>query len=246
LASASRKKSRATLHVALQIPFGNVGSPGMIVTIDGPAGSGKSSAAKRLAARLGFEFLDTGATYRAAALAARRAGVSWTDDDALARLMQTLRLEMPPGKVLLDGEDVSGLIRTSEISQGSSIVAERPPVRLRLAALQRQIAAGRDVVCEGRDQGTVVFPDAGCKFFLVADPEERLRRRVAELEARGETVDVAALRRGQAERDERDAGRDLAPMVPAADAVILDSTGLTLEQVIDAMETEVRRRLRAS
>jgi cytidylate kinase len=218
----------------------------MIVTIDGPAGSGKSTAAKRLAARLGFDFLDTGATYRAAALAARRAGVSWTDDDALANLMRTLRLEMPPGRVLLDGEDVSGLIRTPEISQGASIVAARPSVRLCLAALQRQIAAGRDVVCEGRDQGTVVFPDAGSKFFLVADPEERLRRRVAELEAKGETVDVEALRRGQAERDQRDAARDLAPMVPAADAVILDSTHLTLEQVIEQMETEVRARMRAS
>src|SRR5262249_55282550 len=170
--------------------------------MEGPAGSGKSSAARSLAARLGFEFLDTGATYRAVALAARRAGVSWTDDDALARLLATLRLEMPGTRVLLDGEDVSGLIRTPEISQGSSIVAARPAVRLRLAALQRQIAAGRDVVCEGRDQGTVVFPDAGCKFFLVADPEERLRRRVAELEAKGETVDVEALRRGQAERDQ--------------------------------------------
>src|SRR5262249_27324830 len=111
--------------------------------------------------------------------------------------------------------------------------------------LQRRMATGRDVVCEGRDQGTVVFPDAGCKFFLVADPEERLLRRVLELQQRGESVDVEALRKEQAQRDERDAGRDLAPMVPAADAVRLDSTTLSPEQVIDAMEQEVRRRLRA-
>ena len=217
----------------------------MIVTIDGPAGAGKSSAARGLAVRLGFEFLDTGATYRAVALAARRAGVAWTDDDGLARLLETLRLEMPPGRVLLDGEDVSGLIRTVEVSEGASVVGARHPVRRKLAALQRQIATGRDMVCEGRDQGTVVFPDAGCKFFLVADPEERLRRRVAQLRDRGETVDVEALRSGQAERDRRDAERDLAPMAPAADAVVLDSTALTLDEVIDRMEAEVRRRRRA-
>lgn len=216
----------------------------MIVTIDGPAGAGKSTAARGLAARLGFEFLDTGATYRAVALAALRAGVAWTDDEGLERLLRTLKLEMPPtGKVLLDGEDVSGLIRTPEVSQGASIVAARPVVRRRLAELQRQIAAGRDVVCEGRDQGTFVFPDAGCKFFLVADPEERLLRRVLELQQRGEKVDVEALRQGQAERDERDASRDLAPMVPAADAVLVDSTTKSLEAVIDEMEKEVRRRL---
>jgi cytidylate kinase len=216
----------------------------MIVTIDGPAGAGKSSAARGLAARLGFEFLDTGATYRAVALAALRAGVSWTDDEGLERLLGALRLEMPPGKVLLDGEDVSGLIRTPEVSQGSSIVAARPVVRRRLAELQRQIAQGRDVVCEGRDQGTFVFPDAGCKFFLVADPEERLLRRVLEMQQRGQAVDVEGLRKGQAERDERDAGRELAPMAAAADAVRIDSTTKALEQVIDEMEREVRRRLR--
>src|SRR5262249_41534655 len=156
----------------------------MIVTIDGPAGAGKSSAARGLAARLGFDFLDTGATFRAVALAAQRAGVSWTDDEGLGRLLGSLRLEMPAGKVLLDGEDVSGLIRTPEISQGASIVAARQVVRLRLAELQRRMATGRDVVCEGRDQGTVVFPDAGCKFFLVADPQERLLRRVLEMQQR--------------------------------------------------------------
>jgi cytidylate kinase len=147
------------------------------------------------------------------------------------------------GRVLLDGEDVSALIRTPEVSQGASIVAARAVVRHRLAALQRQIAGGRAMVCEGRDQGTVVFPDAGCKFFLVADAEERLRRRALELERKGERVDRDALRRAQAERDARDAGRDLAPMKPAADAVVLDATALSAEQVIEAMEQEVRRRL---
>jgi cytidylate kinase len=216
----------------------------MIVTIDGPAGAGKSTVARSLAARLGFEYLDTGAMFRAVALAARRAGIAWDDQTGLAGLVTRIRIEMPAGRVLLDGEDVSALIRTAEIAGGASVVAASAVVRPRLADLQRQIAAGRDMVCEGRDQGTVDFPDAGCKFFLVADAEERLRRRASDLEARGETVDLEALRRAQAERDQRDAGRDLAPMRPADDAVHLDGTALTPEQVVDRMEQEVRRRMR--
>ncbi len=216
----------------------------MIVTIDGPAGSGKSSAAKALARRLGFEYLDTGATYRAAALAARRAGLPASPSPLLlAAFLATLRLEMPPGgKVVLDGEDVSGAIRTPEISAASSEIAALPAVRGALTALQRAIAAGRDMVCEGRDQGTVVFPDAGCKFFLTASPEERARRRQHEMEARGETVDFLALRTALEVRDRRDAGRDVAPMKPADDAVLLDSTGLSLDDVVERMEQEVRRR----
>jgi cytidylate kinase len=214
----------------------------MIVTIDGPAGAGKSSTAKGLARRLGFEFLDTGAMYRAVSLAALRAGVDWADEPALARLVGRLRIEMPPGRVLLDGEDVSGLIRTPEVTRGSSVVAAVPAVRRRLVEVQRAIAAGRDMVCEGRDQGTVAFPDAFCKFFLTADPQERLRRRQKELADKGEAVDVEALRRALEERDRRDAARDVAPMRPAEDALVLDTTGLTPEQVVDRMEQEVRRR----
>jgi CMP/dCMP kinase len=218
----------------------------MIVTIDGPAGAGKSSAAKALARRLGFEFLDTGAMYRAVSLAALRAGVGWTDEPALAELVGRIRIEIPPGRVLLDGEDVSALIRTPEVTRGSSVVAAVPAVRRRLVEVQRAIASGRDVVCEGRDQGTVAFPDAGCKFFLTADPDERLRRRLKEMADKGEVVDPEALRQALEERDRRDAGRDVAPMRPAEDAVVLDTTRLTLEQVIDRMEEEVRRRARPS
>jgi cytidylate kinase len=215
----------------------------MIVTIDGPAGAGKSTAARALAARLGFEFLDTGAMYRAVALAALRAGIDWTDDDGLQRLLESLRLEMPAGRVLLGEEDVSALIRTPEVSHGASVVAARKVVRLKLASIQRQIAAGRDMVCEGRDQGTYVFPEAGCKFYLHADPEERLKRRARELEAKGERVEIDELRRIQAERDQRDASRDLAPMRPADDSVQIDSSALSLEEVVARMEQEVRRRL---
>jgi cytidylate kinase len=215
----------------------------MIITIDGPAGAGKSSAARRLAQRLGFEFLDTGAMYRAVALAALRAGINLREEAALARLVAGLRLEMPSGgQVFLDGEEVTAQIRTREVTSATSAVADSPAVRRRLAQMQRHIAQDRNMVCEGRDQGTLVFPDAACKFFLFADPFERARRRQREMEARGERVELEQLLREQESRDQRDAARDLAPMKPAADAVLLDSTHLDLEQVVEAMIAEVRRR----
>jgi cytidylate kinase len=213
----------------------------MIITIDGPAGAGKSSAAKGLARRLGFDFLDTGATFRCVTLAALRAGIDTRDQNALAALLDRLRIEMPPGKVILNDEDVTAAIRVTEVTAASGEIASSPVVRRRLADLQRQIAAGRNMVCEGRDQGTVVFPDAARKFFLVADPAERARRRQGEMAARGETVPLEEVLAAQKARDHRDAARDLAPMVPAADAILLDSTHLSLDEVIDRMEQEVRK-----
>jgi len=215
----------------------------MIVTIDGPAGAGKSSAARLLAERLGFEFLDTGAMYRAVTLAALRKQLDLEDQSALTDLMETLKIDMPPGRVVLNGEDITGLIRTPEITTASGPIASSPVVRRRLVQWQRQIAAGRSMVCEGRDQGTVVFPEAGCKFFLVADPVERARRRHKELKSRGNQLSFDEVLRAQEERDRRDAGRSIGPMVPAADAIILDSTILTPAQVVMRMETEVRARL---
>lgn len=215
----------------------------MIVTIDGPAGAGKSSAARALAQRLGFEFLDTGAMYRAVTLAALRQQCDLGDDNSLAAVVSSLELEMPPGRVLLSGEDVSSQIRSAEVTAHSGPVSLSPVVRQHLGMLQRQFAAGRDMVCEGRDQGTVVFPDARCKFFLVADPKERARRRHDEMLARGENVTLHDVLRAQHERDERDANRRLAPMHPAPDAIVLDSTHLTLDQVVDRMEQEVRTRM---
>jgi cytidylate kinase len=215
----------------------------MIVTIDGPAGAGKSSVAKLLAQRLGFDYLDTGAMYRAVTLAAVRAGVALTDQNAMAELTDTLRVELPRGKVLLNGEDISALIRTSEITAGVAPVASNPLVRQRLKGWQRAIAEGRNFVCEGRDQGTVVFPDAACKFFLVADPHERARRRHRELQARGETVSFEEVNQAQRARDRRDAEREVAPMVAAADAIHVDSTKMTVDEVVAQMETEVRARM---
>jgi len=219
----------------------------MIITIDGPAGAGKSSAARTLAQRLGFEFLDTGAMYRAVALAALRAGIDLRDESALSELVASLRLEMPPGgRVLLDGEDVTSQIRAREVTAATGAAADSPSVRRRLVHMQRTIAEGRNMVCEGRDQGTIVFPDAVCKFFMSADPVERARRRQREIEARGERVELEQVLREQEIRDQRDAARDLAPMKPAADAVLLDSTKRSLEQVVEAMTAEVRRRMLSS
>jgi cytidylate kinase len=215
----------------------------MIVTIDGPAGAGKSSAARLLARRLGFDFLDTGAMYRAVTLAGLRAGCDLSDQTALASLLDTIQLAMPPGQVVLNGEDVAPLIRTPEITAASGPIASSPVVRARLVAWQRQIAAGRNIVCEGRDQGTVVFPDAAAKFFLFADPTERARRRHAELVARGEAITLDDILRAQKERDARDAARNIGPMVPASDAMLLDSTHLSLEDVVARMENEVRSRM---
>jgi CMP/dCMP kinase len=213
----------------------------MIITIDGPAGAGKSTAARLLAQRLGFEFLDTGAMYRAVTLAALRSRIELHDQNALSRLLDTLQIELP-GDVVLNGEDVTSLIRTPEITAASGPIAASPVVRQRLVEWQRQIAAGRNMVCEGRDQGTIVFPDAQCKFFLVADAAERARRRQFELQARGEPANFDEVLVAQQARDARDAARAVGPMTPAADAIQLDSTHLTIDEMVAQMEKEVRAR----
>jgi cytidylate kinase len=180
--------------------------------------------------------------YRAVTLAGLRADIDLTNENALATLVASLQLAMPPGRVMLNNEDVTGLIRTKEITAASGAVANSPAVRHRLVDLQRQIAAGRDFVCEGRDQGTIVFPGAACKFFLVADPMERARRRQGEMVRRGENLPLEEVLAAQETRDARDAARDIAPMKPAADAVLLDTTGLTLDQVVERMEREVLKK----
>lgn len=214
----------------------------MIITIDGPAGAGKSSAARLLAQRLRFEFLDTGAMYRAVALAVLRTHADPRDAQAMTHLLAGLRIDMRPGRVLLNDEDVTEAIRRVEVTAASGGVADSPVVRRDLVARQRALAAGRDVVSEGRDQGTLVFPHAVCKFFLDADPAERARRRQREMLARGEAASWDDVLQTQETRDRRDAARDLAPMVPAADAILLDSSRLPLSDLVERMEQEVRRR----
>jgi cytidylate kinase len=214
----------------------------MIITIDGPAGSGKSTAATALADRLGFDYLDTGAMYRAVALAFVRRGTDPSDPAAVGAALAGLRVEMPPGRVLLDGEDVTAAIRAPEVSQGASKVAVLPAVRRFLAAQQRRTAEGRRIITEGRDQGTAVFPDAECKFFLTADARARAERRHRELLDRGLDIRLADVLEEILERDHRDSTRADSPLVRSDDAVVIDTTHLPPEAVVARMEAEVRRR----
>jgi CMP/dCMP kinase len=212
-----------------------------VVTIDGPAGAGKSTVAQRLAARLGWRLLDTGAMYRAVTLAALRRGVDLGSDQALGELASRLHVSLPEGRVLLDGEDVSATIRSVEVTRATRHSADSPSVRSLLVEWQRAFAdSEKNVVTEGRDQGTIVFPDAFRKFYLTASDDERARRRHAEFEARGVSITFEAVLRDVIERDAHDSARAIAPMKPAEDARIIDSTGLDLDEVVDRIEREIR------
>ncbi|MDA1013999.1 MAG: (d)CMP kinase [Planctomycetota bacterium] len=208
----------------------------MIVTIDGPAGSGKSTAARGLAARLNVRFLDTGAMYRAVALKCLREDISLDDQVAVGRVARSAAIRFEGDQVRLDGEDVSTAIRTPEATKASSFVASNPAVRESMVELQRQAAKNIDIVTEGRDQGTVVFPNANVKFFVVADPEERARRRQLDLKRQGTDVALVELLQEIQARDARDEGREIAPLKPAEDAHIINTSNLTPDGVLDEMQ----------
>jgi cytidylate kinase len=207
----------------------------MIITLDGPAGAGKSSAARALAARLGWCYMDTGAMYRAVTLVALEQGIPLEDAGRLAAVAEAIVIEFRDGRVLVDGRDVSGEIRTERITAATRPVADAPPVRAAMKRIQRRMAAGLDIVTEGRDQGSEVFPDADVKVFLTASAEERARRRHREEVARGSGISLPDVLAAQAARDDGDRVRAVGAMRAADDAVVLETDGLGPEQVVDRL-----------
>lgn len=217
-----------------------------VVAVDGPVGSGKSTVARRVAARLGYLYLDTGAMYRAVGLLASEAGVSLTDEPAVVAVARVAGLRFDAAGRLFAGErDVSAAIRTLQMGEAASLVSALPGVRALLVDEQRRIGAGADIVMEGRDIGTNVFPDADVKIYLTARPEVRAARRAAELRAKGEAVDDATVLAALEERDARDSTRSVAPLRRADDAVEVDTSGMTLDEAVDAV-VDVARAVVAS
>lgn len=213
-----------------------------VITIDGPAGAGKSTVARRLAARLGYRLLDTGAMYRALAWSVAHAGLAPEDTEALRRHLDAVRIEVEGDRVRVDGQDVSSGIRSPEIGALTSRLTTLAPVRAKATPLQRAMAEGGGVVLEGRDTGTVVCPDAEVKFYLDADVTARARRRHAELVALGLVVEEADVLAEVATRDAQDSGRALAPLTVPPGAVVVDTTDLTLEQVVERLLREIENR----
>jgi len=207
----------------------------MIITLDGPAGAGKSSAARALAARLGWCYMDTGAMYRAVALTALERGIPLDDSARIAVVAEEVRIEFRDGRVNVDGRDVSAEIRTERITTATRPVADAPPVRDAMKRIQRRMAEGIDVVTEGRDQGSVVFPHAELKVFLTASPEERARRRHREELARGHAPTLASVLDSQSRRDDADCARPVGAMRQADDAVLLETDGLSAEEVVQRL-----------
>ncbi len=215
----------------------------LVIAIDGPSGAGKSTAGRALAARLGYTFIDTGAMYRALALAARRAGLSVEDGAALADLLRRTRIELlPSGAVLLDGQDVGSEIRGRAVSAASSRVSVHPAVRREMVRRQQELGRAGGVVLDGRDIGTAVFPQADVKFYIDADPARRAERRYRELRAAGAEADQPAIERDIRERDRADMTRADSPLTHAADAVHVDTSDLDPQQVLERLLEIVRQR----
>lgn len=217
------------------------------VAIDGPAGAGKSTISRRAAKEIGFLYVDTGALYRAIGLYALRHRVDMDEKRAVDEMLKTIQVELAfvegEQRVLLCGEDVSSKIRTPEVSMAASRVSAIPEVRAFLFDLQKEMARTHNVVMDGRDIGTVVLPDAQVKIFLTASPEERARRRHAEMLEKGQTADYEAVLEDIRRRDYQDSHRAIAPLVPAENAVLVDTTGNTLEQSVQQLTNIIKERL---
>lgn len=225
----------------------------MLITIDGPAGAGKSTVARRLTQTLTermsktFEYLDTGSMYRAVALLGLRHRVDWHDAELLERLAGDATIDVDAGRTFLDGEDVTDEVRSPEVTQNTRFAADNPAIRQRMVELQRLIAErslkrGRGVVTEGRDQGTVVFPESPCKIFLTATPEERARRRCGEFRQRGESADFSKILEEINARDHRDRSRQVGPLRKPDDAVELVTDGMDADAVVEALVRIVQER----
>jgi cytidylate kinase len=217
---------------------------GLIIAVDGPSGAGKSSASRLLAERLGYRYVDTGALYRAVGLLTLERGVDPDDAAGLAAVCDGLALRFVPGPegvcLMLDGRDITADVRRPEVSQMASKVSAQLRVRQQLLTLQRELGKGGGVVIEGRDIGTVVFPDADVKFYMDASPEVRARRRYGELQQQGDASDLATTQQEMAARDRRDSGRAHAPLRPAPDAIMVDTTNLALAEVVDTLLQRVQ------
>ena len=214
-----------------------------VITIDGPSGTGKGTIAQKLANSLGWHFLDSGALYRIVAIGAEISGIlqnNIKDLVGLSKVMDVTFSEQFEGSISLNGEEVSGKVRLEETAEKASLVAVIPEVRKALLNRQLNFRQLPGLVADGRDMGTVVFPDAGLKFYLTASPEERAQRRYKQLINKGVSVNLRALLQDIASRDERDANRKVSPLKPADDAVVIDTTSLTIEQVLNKVLAEVR------
>ena len=212
------------------------------VAIDGPGGTGKSSIAKAVAARLGLEYIDTGAMYRSIGLKALRKGVSPSDTEAIEKMLEDTVIDFNDNHMYLDGEDVSGLIRTNEISMAASDISKLPCVRAKADALSKHLAATKNVIMEGRDIGTIVIPDAEVKIFMTAAPEVRAKRRYLQLLDAGKPADYDQIFDEIQKRDYQDSHRDYHPLKQADDAVLLDTSNMTKEENIEAVIDLIREK----
>lgn len=237
-ASAPNPVNEPTSH-----PCGTLSERRLIIAIDGPSGAGKGTLARSLAARLHYRHIDTGAMYRAVAWKAQREGVSLDDDAAVTRVAERAELSLDEGCVTIDGRDVTSAIRTPEVDRAAAAVARLTGVREILVARQRQLGAGGGVVMEGRDIGTVVFPDADLKIYLDAQPDERARRRASDPAHTGGRSGLAGVQSELAARDQTDSTRTVGPLAVARDAIYLDTTGVPIEEVVTRVLGLVRQKM---